>query len=103
MGIILHVDSSPIPEGEIESFEDAWDEIESYPNIKDEKSYILLENRKSDNFLAELGVDGWYDFPRLAMTPIGNDQWGLVVNDDPEKIVTTDELKQVVRAFFENN
>ena len=99
--IIMHVDSSPIPEGAVESFEDAWDEIEHYKgNINGEKSYILLEDRKSDNFLAELGVDGWYDFPRLVMSPVSGGKWGVVVNDDPEKVVILDELKAMVQDFF---
>nr|MDO8113023.1 hypothetical protein [Candidatus Sigynarchaeota archaeon] len=100
MAIIMHVDASPIPEGIVESSDDAWEEIEHFSG-RGEKSYILLEDRKSaDNFLAEMGVDGWYDFPRLSMTPVAGGKWGVIINDDPEKVVTVDELKSMVKDFF---
>ena len=101
----MHVDNSPIPEGEIEEFEDAWEEIEYYgktkSNYTNEKSYILIENRESDDFLAEMGITGWYEFPRIMMTPIEEGKWGVVINHSKEKQVSTDELKTIVKDFFE--
>ncbi|MFX0102526.1 MAG: hypothetical protein ACFFCS_23365 [Candidatus Hodarchaeota archaeon] len=103
--IIMHVDASPVPEGEIDEWEDAWEEIEDFGKKKDqytrEKSYIMLENRKSGDFLAEMGIDGWYDFSRIIMSPVDVEKWGLVINEEPEKIVNNDELKKVVQEFFE--
>lgn len=101
----MHVDASPIPEGEIEDWEDAWEEIEDFGSKEDlfkrEKSYIMLENRTAGNFLAEMGIDGWYEFPRIVMSPFEVGKWGLVINDEPEKIVNNEELKTVVQEFFE--
>ncbi|MHA1794326.1 MAG: hypothetical protein ACTSVI_16940 [Promethearchaeota archaeon] len=100
----MHIDNSPIPEGEIDDFEEAWEEITGY--VKDEsvfsgeKSYIMLEDRNSSDFLAQMGVAGWYNFPRIIMTPIEKDKWGVIINDDDEKTMTTDELEKVVRDFF---
>lgn len=101
--MIMHVDSSPVPEGEIDDFEDAWDEIEDYgkKNLATaEKSYIMLEDRAGGDFLSLMGIDGWYDFPRIAMSPLGDGKWGLVEGDAPERVVSAAELKAVVAGFF---
>ncbi|MHA1681169.1 MAG: hypothetical protein ACTSUE_09180 [Promethearchaeota archaeon] len=90
---------------EIDEFEAAWEEIEDYSsrdaNLTNEKAYIMLENRNSDSFLAEMGIDGWYDFPRLVISLVEAGKWGLIVNDEPGRIVTPEELKMVVKDFFE--
>lgn len=100
MVIIMHVDGSPLPDGPVDSFEEAWEEIERYKNMNVEKSYILLEDRQPGNFLAEMGVDGWYDFRRLAITPVEAGKWGIIVNDEPEQLVGKDALLATVKAFF---
>ncbi|MBN2151014.1 MAG: hypothetical protein JW839_06200 [Candidatus Lokiarchaeota archaeon] len=102
MPIYMHVDGSPIPEGVIEDAEEAWEEIERYKKMDSEKSYILLEDREpgSRSFLAEMGIDGWYDFRRLAITPVEEGKWGLILDDEPEQLVGKGDLKAAVVAFF---
>jgi hypothetical protein len=100
MTLILHVDGSPLPDGPVDSFDEAWEEIERYKNMNAEKSYILLEDRQPGNFLAEMGVDGWYDFRRLAITPVAAGKWGIIVNDEPEQLVGKDALLAAVKEFF---
>jgi hypothetical protein len=100
MTLILHVDGSPLPDGPVDSFDEAWEEIERYKNMNVEKSYILLEDRQPGNFLAEMGVDGWYDFRRLAITPVAAGKWGIIVNDEPEQLVGKDALLAAVKEFF---
>lgn len=102
----MHIDGSPIPEGEIDEFEEAWEEIIEYgdmtSNYTNEKSYIMIEKRGTGSFLADMGVDGWYDFPRVIITPVDEDRWGVIINDEKGTEMNTDELKQVVKDFFEN-
>ena len=99
MPIIMHIDDLPI-DGVVDSFEEAWEEIERYKNMNVEKSYILLEDREPGNFLAEMGVDGWYDFRRLAITPVSAGKWGIIVNEEPEQLVGKDALLAAVKDFF---
>jgi hypothetical protein len=96
----MHVDGSSIPDGVVDSFDEAWEEIERYKNMNVEKSFILLEDREPGNFLAEMGVDGWYDFRRLAITPVAAGTWGMIVNDEPEQLVGKEILLAAVKAFF---
>nr|MDO8084664.1 hypothetical protein [Candidatus Sigynarchaeum springense] len=100
MVIIMHVDGSPLPDGPVDSADEAWEEIERYKNTNVEKSYILLEDREPGNFLAEMGVDGWYDFRRVAITPLAAGKWGIIVNDEPEQIVGKEALLAAVKEFF---
>jgi hypothetical protein len=96
----MHVDGSPIPDSVVDSFDEAWEEIERYKNMNVEKSYILLEDREPGNFLAEMGVDGWYDFRRLAITPVAAGPWGMIVNDEHEQLVKKETLRAKVTEFF---
>jgi hypothetical protein len=100
MVMIMHIDGSSLPDGPVDSFEEAWEEIERYKSMNTEKSYILLEDREPGNFLAEIGVDGWYDFRRLAITPVEAGKWGIIVNDEPEQLVGKDALLAAVKEFF---
>ncbi|MHA1715460.1 MAG: hypothetical protein ACTSXU_09670 [Promethearchaeota archaeon] len=105
--LMVHFDGSPIPDLDVEpdEFEDIWEEIDEYgkrsSNFTNEKSYIMIERRDSDDFLANIGIDGWYNFPRIIMTPIDQDKWGVVINDEPERVLGSSELRELVRAFFE--
>ncbi len=99
MPIIMHIDGLPI-DGAVDSVDEAWEEIEQYKSMNEEKSYILLEDREPGNFLAEMGVDGWYDFRRLAITPVSAGKWGIIVNDEPGQLVDKETLLAAVKDFF---
>ncbi|MHA1819576.1 MAG: hypothetical protein ACTSU2_13315 [Promethearchaeota archaeon] len=87
----MHIENSPIPEGMVESFEDAWEEIEDYP--------ALTEVDKPINF-AFIGLEDEKTHHTILISHINKDKWVMVVGDT-EKEMDIDELKRTVKEFFD--
>ena len=86
----LFIGGSPIPLAMECDFEDAWEEIEDYPNLGDSKNpdaFIGLENENHHY---------------ISIVHLEKDEWGVIFSGSEKRGLNTDDLKKIIADFYDN-